>query len=320
VNSIQVRNVNSAYAEAAWMLRSMGVKEDSRNGPVMVMPGPFCTTYSNPLERVLFNRKRDANHVFHLVESIWMLAGRDDAEFLLPFNSQYGKYAEADGRVHGAYGHRWRVNFGADQLLEVVHELRRDSNTRRAVLAMWDPVRMDMRPFNDTPCNTHIYFDLRGGVLNMTVCNRSNDMVWGAYGANVVHMSFLQELIAGAVGAPVGAYRQFSNNFHIYMERHGDLLETPPSVEDLYASREAFPYPLYGPEETIEDILEDCESWTSGALPNTTFLSMIVDPLAQAYLKRKKGERFDSELAIVPNDCDWKIGFQHWMENRDAGK
>ena len=32
--------------------------------------------------------------------------------------------------------------------------------------------------------------------LCMTVCNRSNDMLWGAYGANVVHMSMLQEFVA----------------------------------------------------------------------------------------------------------------------------
>ena len=50
----------------------------------------------------------------------------------------------------------------------------------------------------------------------MTVTNRSNDMIWGAYGANAVHMSVLLEYMAGMLGYGVGAYYQFSNNLHAY--------------------------------------------------------------------------------------------------------
>ena len=48
----------------------------------------------------------------------------------------------------------------------------------------------------EIPCNTAIYFKVREGKLNMTVSNRSNDVIWGTFGANVVHMSILQEYVA----------------------------------------------------------------------------------------------------------------------------
>ena len=62
-------------------------------------------------------------------------------------------------------------------------------------------------------------------VLDLTVCCRSNDVVWGAYGANAVHFSFLQEYLAGRMGVGVGTMYQLSNNFHGYvseLERLGE--------------------------------------------------------------------------------------------------
>ena len=36
----------------------------------------------------------------------------------------------------------------------------------------------------DVPCNTHAYFAINAeGSLDLTVCNRSNDLVWGCLGA-----------------------------------------------------------------------------------------------------------------------------------------
>jgi hypothetical protein len=66
------------------------------------------------------------------------------------------------------------------------------------------------------PCNTHAYFDIIDNALNMTVCNRSNDMVWGMMGANVVHFSMLQEYLACCLNAEVGNYHQITNNLHVY--------------------------------------------------------------------------------------------------------
>lgn len=322
-----VRNVNEAYKEGWWKLRTYGVLEQSRNGEVLVMKEPVMTTYRAPTERVLFSATRDANPVFHLMESLWMIAGRHDVESLLPFNSGYGKYAEADGNVHGAYGFRWRFNFAKDQLQEIVAELKRDRDSRRAVLAMWDPFRMDMEGWADTPCNTHIYFDLRGGKLNMTVCCRSNDMLWGAYGANVVHFSILQELIALELGATCGDYRQFSNNFHVYTANAmaKEALENPPySASDYYS----MPHPMTGRtdvipllvgNETMEDFTHDCMCYFDHDIESikTLFMQQVAIPLAGAYLARKAGDvEAHNILLRQVEECDWKLAYREWVGRR----
>lgn len=50
----------------------------------------------------------------------------------------------------------------------------------------------------------------------MTVCCRSNDLILGAYGANIVHFSMLQEYMAGKLGKMMGSLTQLSNSLHIY--------------------------------------------------------------------------------------------------------
>jgi hypothetical protein len=136
---IQVRNVNHAFSEIFWKMKTMGLKpEQTRNGLAYVIAEPVITTYRYPQERVLFHTGRDANPIFHLMESIWMLAGRRDVQFLQHFNSTIGQFSD-DGKVfNAAYGYRWRRHFGFDQLEEVIKALRRDPETRQAVIQMWD--------------------------------------------------------------------------------------------------------------------------------------------------------------------------------------
>ena len=119
MHHISANNVNDAFAAAWWYLRSAAVPDNSRNGRVWVAPGPVMTTYQNPTQRVLFNAQRDANPVFHLVEAVWMLAGENSVRLLQEFAGNIANYAEPDGKIHGAYGYRWRRHFFTDQLHKI---------------------------------------------------------------------------------------------------------------------------------------------------------------------------------------------------------
>lgn len=232
MSTIYAETVSIALAEVLYRLRSGGVVEESRNGKVYVLPEPVLITYTHPTRRVLNSPMRDANPFFHMMEALWMLAGRDDLAWPMHFNKRFREYSDDGVKVAGAYGRRWRGYFGYDQLDWIVSELISNPTSRRCVLAMWDggqtfageaqegsgDLYLAMHGGKDVPCNTQAYFDLRGGVLNMTVTNRSNDAIWGAFGANAVHFSMLQEYMAARVGVPAGVYRQFSNNMHVYDE------------------------------------------------------------------------------------------------------
>lgn len=226
---ITAHNVNQALAEGLRHIQHFGVEQPSRNGPVWVSSMPVITTYKDPQARTLFSPLRNANPFFHVMEALWMLAGRNDLAWPKLFNKNFDKYSDDGLTLHGAYGHRWRNHFGVDQIAMVIEELSRNPHSRRAVIGMWDPsaewAAMAFGDARDVPCNDVIFFDMIDGRLNMTVACRSNDLWWGAYGANAVHFSFLQEYVAAGVGAPMGVYRQFSNNFHLYPENLPKLRE-----------------------------------------------------------------------------------------------
>jgi len=254
---IKARNVNDAFYEGMQLIHNVGEKEYSRGGDVLVVPYPVMTVTARPMERVLFDHTRDANPFFHLMEGLWMLAGRNDAEFLQHYLSDFGtRFAEKDGTIHGAYGYRWRKSLGFDQLDTIVIRLRREPSDRQCVLQMWDTAvdgGDDMRSvWRDRPCNTHAYFRMHDGQLDLTICCRSNDLIWGAHGANAVHFSMLLEYMAGRIGVLTGKMYQLSNNYHGYADILNKLGD-PDKIADHNPYDDGYMLPL--------PMAEDWGSW-----------------------------------------------------------
>lgn len=324
------RNVNDALARALSLIKNHSTSETSRNGPVLVFREPVTTVYSYPTERVLFSPLRDANPFFHIFESLWMMAGRNDIAFPQQFNKRFGAYSDDGKTSPGAYGFRWRKFFGYDQLRPLVDELKANPDTRRAVLAMWDggtialegsthagDLRRLRQGTKDAPCNTHIYFDRRGGALNMTVCCRSNDLWWGAYGANAVHFSVLQEWMAFAVGVPVGIYRQMSNNLHLYTD-----VVAVDALNKLAADAEnANHYLDPAPVRSFPLVKHDAWNWLAEAerfcdgqtfdFQEPFFRGMVV-PMMTKWRNREKQVHIAAE--------DWRLAVSQWIARREARK
>jgi hypothetical protein len=216
--TILARNVSEALHIGLDHLKQYGEWCETRTGKVLEYPEPVTTKYLHPKERVLFSPIRDANPFFHLFEAFWMLDGQEDVDYVKFFNKRMMDYSDDGWRLNGAYGYRWRRYFHRDQLDLVVSHLIDDPNSRRAVVAMWDPedLKRSIEDYSDVPCNTHIYFKRKNDKLNMTILCRSNDVIWGAYGANAVHFSILQEYMASQIGIEIGDYYQVSDSYHVY--------------------------------------------------------------------------------------------------------
>lgn len=326
---IDVRNVCYALPAGLELLAQEGIAEDSRGGSVRALPYPVATVYRAPRERVLLTR---GNPFFHLVEAVWMLAGQWDARLLDRYVSDFSsRFAEEGGVQHGAYGCRWRQHFDnwangdkLDQLFVLIHLLRADPGTRQAVLAMWDPSADLGQKKRDLPCNTHVYFRVRQDpdVLDMTVCCRSNDLVWGAYGANAVHFSVLQEYVASMVGIAVGTYTQVSNNFHAYEKVLAHLPREAYEVRNLYNG--IIPQRIVKDPETFDQEVQDLmvvlgEQNLRGPEPIWTnpFLDRTVLTAARAHALFKRGDGYgalaEAEQIESP---DWRAACEAWLERR----
>jgi Thymidylate synthase len=337
---IHARNVNDAVVKGAQLLKEGGQAQPSRAGGTLEYPEPVCTVYERPLERVLFDPVRDANPFFHLMEALWMLAGRKDVAWLVRFNQRMATFSDDGIAFNAAYGYRWREQFDLeaahgekfrDQLSTIVRLLRADPDSRRAVLQIWDAEADLGVSSKDLACNTQAMFKVRRGRLNMTVSNRSNDIIWGCYGANAVQFSMLLEYMAARIGVEPGHYRQVSDSFHAYddtwpkisgiAERyHGDpYIRGEASVYPLVAAPEGFDADMKRWFDNPPDRLglEQCdEEARRGAWRNPYFIR-VATPIYNGWFAYK---RKDHEAAMQWLDrcaaTDWRRAAREWLQRR----
>lgn len=343
MNVLITRNVHQALPVALAVLRAQGEERDSRNGPVLQSPMPVTTQYDCPRERVLFWSDRDANPFFHFMESMWMLGGRDDLAFVEKFVKRMRQFSDDGLTLHGAYGKRWRDHFlseplenclkqggvwTTDQLKVISQALRDNPQCRRQVLGMWDPDCDLGREGKDVPCNLTATFQVNArGSLDMSVFCRSNDIIWGCYGANAVHFSYLLEYVALRAGFPVGTYWQISVNWHAYQ----DIMDRMKSLERAgewcpYTDGEVEPFPLAVQgtdmdmwDEELEMFLDEGLNASGYQLP---FFRRVALPLMQAHELYKECEapaKFDA-ARLALDDClatDWKKAALEWLDRRE---
>lgn len=315
-------------------------RRNSRDGDVIQLLVPVNITFTDPTNRVLLNPIRDCNPFFHVFETLWMLSGSDDLEPLLYYIKDFGRYSDDGKTLHGAYGKRWRNQFGFDQILAISEELKDNPDSRRCVLQMWDstnwitpegPVgKRDlhnaMNGGKDVPCNTHAYFLINDGKLDMTVCNRSNDLIWGMLGANVVHFSFLQEYVARMVNVPIGRYNQFTNNLHVYTSRwnpEGYIRHADNYIsinKSLTENGARVPFDVHRPICTdFTTIAPQYRGDTSRWEGQSEFISKVASPMMRAHYYYK--ERDTIKAIDATNDIEdsfWKMAASEWILRREA--
>jgi thymidylate synthase len=336
---LTAHNVNIAYARGLRLVSEKGIKRESRNGFVRVVPEPVTTHYNFPTERVLFDPQRNANPFFHLFEALWMLTGANDVALPAYFVPNVKNFSDDGVNFHAAYGARWRNHFGArmlDQLSLIVEILKNNPDDRRCVLTMWDPDADLGWEGKDFPCNVSAKFELDSTHtrLNMVVFNRSNDVVWGCYGANVVQFSVLQEFLAARLAVYPGWYEQISTNFHVYEDMWAKVWPRRHDVDSPY--QRAFDWVTVSPLVTVESsFLAECETAIQDVRSNKVlkagrewenrFFPNVVAPLAFAYSCYRDGSvRFGidylQEVIAASGRIDWLVAAREWLQRIEIAR
>lgn len=336
-----------ALDQGIHLLKDQGREVDSRNGMTLELPEPCTTTWLYPIDRVSFDPARDANPFFHLFESLWILAGRRDVRFLEIFNKRMRQYSEDGLSFHAPYGYRI-----AGQIPKVIELLYHNPESRRAVLQIWDHTKDLGVNSLDIPCNDLIFFKIRQNKLQMTISCRSNDMLWGAYGANVVQFSMIQEYIATALGIEVGFMHQVSDSLHAYIDGPGGELWNrllDRGVSDWGKYLEVLPMPLVDEngDETIDTFNQDLvrffdkfdalvlDDALNGRRTNvrqlwgisqirfqTQFFENVVRPMLDSWLAHKSNMtlgaliNIKSKLGRESQDNDWLTAGHNWLDRR----
>ena len=311
------RNSNDMAQEVYSFIAENAIDSTSRNGNVKVLPYPVMLCYTHPWERANFTHGRDANIFFHIAESAWMLAGRNDVAFLDLFNSNIKNYSDDGITFNAPYGYRLRRQFMKDQLQEVVNELVVRPDSRQAVAQIWHYEDLGKNT-KDKACNMILVFSIVQDELQLMVYNRSNDAIWGnVTGANPVHFSYIQQWVADQLMYPMGKLYFTSTNLHVYTDLYdiwdrmdwNKVTHIPASYQQLGELAEV--------EEFCTEIMEHKLATRTYHAPQ---VEHIFKPVLNTFLNRKfNGDSVKYWFDKIDSE-DIKEACRLWMEVRDEAK
>ena len=160
-------------------------------------------------EAHVLNTVRRVNTKILATEYVHLLGGLSSLEQLdRASGGRFSQFAN-DGRLLGAYGPRIR-----HQLPRVVDLLRRDPDTRQAILTIWNGQEHGAES-RDVPCTTTLQFLLRDDRLHVRATMRSNDVVLGIP-YDWWMFSRLGLSVASALNVEPGSYTHTVGSMHLY--------------------------------------------------------------------------------------------------------
>jgi hypothetical protein len=343
----RANNYNQIAPQVYSDFGNYGVRNESRNGDVLRLPGVTTIQVDKPWQKVIFSPERDANPFFHLMEAMCMLADVNDARFLSFYAKNMLNFSDDGIQFNAFYGTRARRQWG-DQLKEVVSILRNDPASRQAVINLWDTADL-LKKTKDKACNVMMIFsvDQSSGLLEMTTFNRSNDAIWGGVtGANIVHFPFFQEYVADALQVGVGPWRHVSNNLHIYLQNpKTDVMLSPATIfPDFYETAKRQPMFYKGDADGFDkdlkilvyrmarlvsaqqdwpelqtEYLSPQKVYGDRHLEVSPFLTHTVLGMFDAHLAYVRKDKVGMErfLEFVV-DRDWKLAATAWLQRRSS--
>lgn len=181
---------------------------------------------------------RKLNYPFMAAEFVWIFCGRDDLEMIGHYNKEIAKFSDDGKHFFGAYGPRWR-----GQIPAIVENLRRDHDSRQAVVSIWRPESLrangekmgDHIPSKDVPCTLTMQYMLRNEKLEAAVVMRSSD-AWLGLPYDIFNFAMLQRAVAAELAKEPGPLTLFIGSSHLY-ERNLEAARSVVSAELEYHNK-----------------------------------------------------------------------------------
>ena len=134
--------------------------------------------------------------------------------------------ANRHGEINSNYGHLIFSDKYHNQFDQVVRELRRNKDSRRASMVYQRPsiwVEYNDNCKNDFICTNAVTYYIRDNELHSVVQMRSNDVIFG-YRNDYAWQEYVLYALADELGVEPGTIHWQVQNLHVY-ERHFDLVK-----------------------------------------------------------------------------------------------
>ena len=214
-NIVVAKNATEAFDQWYEILKAQheaGFKQESRAGAVVGEIINAITIIEDPTRGICNSKIRNMPMRYAWGELLWYLSGSNRLSDIQKFTPNWDGLTDNGVTLNSAYGYRIFNQFGFDQLNHVANLLRKDANSRQAVIHIKDA---SDTPTKDTPCTIALQYHLREGKLHATTIMRSND-IWLGFPYDVFAFTSLQILLSMILGVEVGEYTHIAGSLHLY--------------------------------------------------------------------------------------------------------
>lgn len=205
-------SLTDAWGHWYTRLASQGKSDSSRDGEVCGEILNAITVIKDPTQNILKSDIRKLPMRYAVGELLWYLSGNNRLDAIKKYSKAWENLSDDGETVNSAYGYRIMHQFGFNQWDYCLSLLRKDPNTRQAVIHIKDA---SDKPTKDVPCTVSLQFLLRDGKLNLTVYMRSND-IWLGFPYDVFSFTCLQIIMANELNVDVGEYTHIAGSLHLY--------------------------------------------------------------------------------------------------------
>ena len=208
-----------AYLDLLRMVRERGVKRGDRTGTgTLSLFGHqmrFDLSQGFPL---LTTKKLHVKSIIH--ELLWFLSGDTNVAYLKANGvSIWNEWADERGDLGPVYGAQWRSwpardGSSIDQITEVEKALKTDPNSRRHIVAAWNPA--DLPRMALAPCHCLFQFYVAEGRLSCQLYQRSADVFLGVP-FNIASYALLTMMMAQVTNLQPGEFIHTFGDVHLYL-------------------------------------------------------------------------------------------------------
>lgn len=213
---------NNKYKEIEKdLLKALKDYGDDRVGDTIELMNVSFTLNNNGA----FNNRR-SNYKYAKEFFKWIKSGDTDlTDKLKKMNPHAQKFVDTTNlpeNFSSSYG--WKIK---KQLPDIIDELKRNPNTRRAYLSILlenDKVILGKQTTHEFPCTIGIQFLLRNCETELCIIvNMRSNNVWNVLPYDVYNFTQLQDYIATKLGVRSGEYMHTVNSLHIYKRDLKDI-------------------------------------------------------------------------------------------------
>lgn len=182
-----------------------------------------CVIVHNPTLKDLHFPFRKISEKYSNAELNWYWSADNSCETIGQHAKMWLSLTDDGKTNNSAYGYIIHKKYGFDQLQQIIELLKKDRNTRRAVLNISDPA-INRIETKDMQCTIALQFLIRNDKLEMTVYMRSNDIYFG-FPYDYIYFVSLGQYIAKQLNIEFSLYTHHATSMHMYLRDHDKFIK-----------------------------------------------------------------------------------------------